>query len=134
MAWWCAATPAGDGQPVADSPYPLRVAPAPPALRACEAEGPGRRAAVCGAEAGFWVQARDAYDNICSTLSAGELGKLLPLKVCGSCSAHGRGGVGASEGPRGALASECVQHACMRLRTIPPPFITSPRAAHCRYS
>jgi hypothetical protein len=78
-----------DGEPVADSPYPVRVLAGAPAPRACVVEGPGRRAASVGIAAAFTVAARDAHGNAC----AGALADALPLDV--AISGGGGGGVAA---------------------------------------
>ena len=51
------------GEPVADSPYPLRVLPGRPEARWCTLSGSGRRADVAAAASEFIVEARDCYGN-----------------------------------------------------------------------
>ena len=56
---------AGAGEPVAESPYYLRVLPAEPQPRRSRVVGDGRSSAVDGAEAVFHVETRDDYGNRC---------------------------------------------------------------------
>ena len=51
------------GEPVAESPYPVRVLPGRPDPRRCALSGAGRRAAVAAVAAEFSVEARDCYGN-----------------------------------------------------------------------
>ena len=51
------------GEPVADSPYPLRVLPGRPEARRCTLSGSGRRAAVAAAASEVVVEARDCDGN-----------------------------------------------------------------------
>ena len=51
------------GEPVAESPYPVRVLPGRPDPRRCTLSGAGRRAAVAAVAAQFSVEARDCYGN-----------------------------------------------------------------------
>jgi hypothetical protein len=48
---------------VAQSPYPLRVLPAPPCVKRCRVEGGGRCGAVAGVTARFEVEACDEFGN-----------------------------------------------------------------------
>jgi hypothetical protein len=65
----------GDSEPVAASPYVVRVGPGAPSPAACELCGEGRRRAVQGERAEFYVQARDRLGHSCE----GEVD--LPLEV-----------------------------------------------------
>jgi hypothetical protein len=58
---------------VADSPYPLLVLPAAPALAQTRAAGTALRAAAAGRPAAFTVQAADRFGNPCDHLEAAEL-------------------------------------------------------------
>ncbi|KAK9842203.1 hypothetical protein WJX81_000327 [Elliptochloris bilobata] len=73
------------GEPVAESPYPLRVLPGRPEPRRCTLCGAGRRAAVAGAAAEFCVEARDCHGNRCLDAALEEG---LPLEVELSSGAH----------------------------------------------
>ena len=55
--------PAGADEPVAESPYYLRVAAAEPQPRKCTVMGKGSSKALPGAEAEFFVEAKDKYGN-----------------------------------------------------------------------
>lgn len=57
---------AGADEPVAESPYYLRVAAAEPQPRKCAVSGEGCSRAVSGAEAEFFVEAKDVYGNRCA--------------------------------------------------------------------
>jgi len=65
----------GDSEPVAASPYAVRVGPGAPHPAACELDGEGRRRAVRGERAEFHVQARDRLGHTCE----GEVD--LPLEL-----------------------------------------------------
>ena len=58
------------GEPVAESPYPVRVLPGRPDPRRCTLSGAGRRAAVAAMAAEFSVEARDCYGNRCALSGA----------------------------------------------------------------
>lgn len=59
------ASNAGADEPVAESPYYLRVAAAEPQPRKCTVTGQGFTRAVPGVEAEFYVEAKDIYSNRC---------------------------------------------------------------------
>ena len=65
MAHCQSARQAGAGEPVAESPYYLRVLPAEPRPRKSLVTGAGRCRAVVGVEATFYVEARDDFGNRC---------------------------------------------------------------------
>ena len=71
----------GDDEVVADSPYTITALPGPPVGNKCSVEGPGRRAAVAGAQADFTVYVRDAYGNACSSLGVDKLQQEVEVKV-----------------------------------------------------
>eukprot|EP00878_Enallax_costatus_P035213 GHUV01039218.1.p1 GENE.GHUV01039218.1~~GHUV01039218.1.p1 ORF type:complete len:211 (+),score=52.32 GHUV01039218.1:306-938(+) len=54
---------AGEGEHVADSPYPIKILPGPSSARHSTVSGPGRYAATAGATADFSVQVKDASGN-----------------------------------------------------------------------
>ncbi len=54
---------AGADEPVAESPYYLRVLPGEPLLRRSAVMGDGRSSAAVGREAEFWVAAKDQFGN-----------------------------------------------------------------------
>lgn len=54
---------AGEGEHVADSPYPIKVLPGPPSARHSTVTGAGKYTATAGATAEFTVEVRDAYGN-----------------------------------------------------------------------
>ena len=68
------------GEAVAESPYPVRVLPGPPASRRCQVVwgGEGRRSAPAGTPLSLSVVAVDAFGN---AWRAGKLAEALPLRV-----------------------------------------------------
>ena len=67
----------GEGEPVDDCPYPVRILPASPCPRRSRILGPGRSQAVAGQEQQLVVEGRDVYGNPC----AGRLAAELPITV-----------------------------------------------------
>jgi hypothetical protein len=68
---------ADSGEPVAESPYTVRVLAAAPAPRRSLVEGDGRRHATAGEAASFTVAGCDAFGNAVG----GLLGNALPLQA-----------------------------------------------------
>jgi len=60
---------AGDGEHVADSPYPVLLVPGPPHPRNSLVTGSGRSLAVAGSAATFDIIVQDAYGNRCNVAS-----------------------------------------------------------------
>jgi len=66
---------AGEGEHVADSPYPVLLVPGPPHPRRCLVTGSGRSVAVAGSAAAFEVVLQDEYGNRCSVARSAELAR-----------------------------------------------------------
>eukprot|EP00878_Enallax_costatus_P043832 GHUV01051923.1.p1 GENE.GHUV01051923.1~~GHUV01051923.1.p1 ORF type:complete len:179 (+),score=30.43 GHUV01051923.1:306-842(+) len=71
---------AGEGEHVADSPYPIKILPGPSSARHSTVSGPGRYAATAGATADFSVQVKDASGNGYEMMEESAEG-LLDLQV-----------------------------------------------------
>ena len=67
----------GEGEPVDDCPYPVRILPSRPHPRRSSIQGAGRTAAVAGQEQQLVVEGRDEYGNAC----AGRLAADMPITV-----------------------------------------------------
>jgi len=67
----------GEGEPVGDCPYPVRVLAAEPCRRKSLIEGDGRRMATAGEPQSFIVAGRDVYGNACG----GQLLDVMPVEV-----------------------------------------------------
>lgn len=130
----------GDGEAVAESPYPVRILPARAFARSCAVVGDGRRAAVAGSPATFHVEVKDRFGNPL----AGDMLVALPLDVrhspcpqsrvrhaattrvasppasqrCSSCGSDelGFGWDGRSDSPAGLLLHACSPYRGLHVR------------------